>query len=149
MSYYTYFEISAISLPWWEMPISVVLIIVGILLWRMKGRAKIASVPFWLVGLIWLVFMPLIFNDSAQQIRGYRSGRYKVVEGPVANFRPMTPSGHDTESFTVDGVLFSYSNFVLSPCFNQTVIVGGPIKKGLKVRISYIDDCIVKLELPR
>jgi len=77
----------------------------------------------------------------------YRSGQYSIVEGTVTNFHPMPYSGHEKESFSVNGVQFSYSDFILVPCFNNTTSHGGPIHEGLRVRIAYAGDCILKLEV--
>jgi hypothetical protein len=82
------------------------------------------------------------------------NGTAQVVEGQVENFHPMPRTGHDTERFTVNGVLFSYSDAELTPGFNQTSSHGGPIREGLDVRIHYIgifgdpvQPTILKLEI--
>lgn len=51
------------------------------------------------------------------------------------------------ESFNVNGVKFEYSDYVITPGFNNAASKGGPIKEGLPVRISYIDGTILKLEV--
>ncbi|MEZ8149604.1 hypothetical protein AB6E95_02305 [Vibrio splendidus] len=79
----------------------------------------------------------------------YGQGEYDVVEGSVENFNPMPYGGHQQESFTVEGVKFSYSDFSISPDFNNTKSHGGPIRKGLRVRVSHIDNVILKLEVMR
>lgn len=81
--------------------------------------------------------------------QAYLNGDYQVVEGAVSNFHPMPYSGHQNESFSVNGVQFSYSDYVVSPCFNNTTSHGGPIGEGLRVRIAYSGDCILKLEIAR
>ncbi len=43
----------------------------------------------------------------------------------------MPYGGHQQESFTVEGVKFSYSDFSISPSFNNTKSHGEPIRKGL------------------
>lgn len=79
----------------------------------------------------------------------YGQGEYDVVEGSVENFNPMPYGGHQQESFTVEGVKFSYSDFSISPGFNNTKSHGGPIRKGLRVKVSHIDNVILKLEVMR
>jgi hypothetical protein len=44
-------------------------------------------------------------------------------------------------------VEFSYSDYVIVPCFNNTASHGGPIRDGLRVRIAYSGNCILKLEV--
>jgi hypothetical protein len=59
----------------------------------------------------------------------------------------MPYSGHPNETLSVNGVEFSYSDYVIVPCFNNTTSHGGPIRDGLRVRIAYSGNCILKLEI--
>jgi len=61
----------------------------------------------------------------------------------------MPYSGHAMESFTVSGVPFSYSDYIPKAGFNQTSSHGGPIHEGLPVRIWYVGNEIVKLEIKK
>jgi hypothetical protein len=83
--------------------------------------------------------------------RALSDGSARVVEGVVEDFHPMPKGGHDTERFTVGGVRFEYSDFIVSPGFNRTSSHGGPIREGLHVRIHYSldrgDATILKLEI--
>jgi len=53
------------------------------------------------------------------------------------------------ERFCVSGVCFAYSDFVITSGFNNTSSHGGPIREGLPVRVTYVGDMIVKLEVAR
>jgi hypothetical protein len=79
------------------------------------------------------------------------NGSAQVVEGVATNFHPEPAAGHDPERFTVNGVRFSYSYYVLGQGFNQSSSHGGPIREGLQVRIHYVDastgNNILKLEV--
>jgi hypothetical protein len=81
-----------------------------------------------------------------------RTGACAVVEGEIREFDPMPYSGHKLESFTVQGVRFSYSDYVLSPAFNRSRSHGGLLHEGLQVRIAYVsgesDHPILKLDIP-
>lgn len=72
-----------------------------------------------------------------------------VVEGPVENFVPMPYTGHAQESFTVTGVKFAYSDYIVTDGFNQTASHGGPIRADSHVRICYDPTTheILKLEI--
>jgi hypothetical protein len=74
-----------------------------------------------------------------------------VVTGKVERFHAMPASGHDVESFTVNGVYFSYSNYIVTSGYNNAVSHGGPPLSGRRVRIEYItrgnDNEIAKLEV--
>jgi hypothetical protein len=72
-----------------------------------------------------------------------------VVTGVVTNFDPMPWGGHKEESFLVNGLKFSYSNFEPSVGFNNSASHGGPIRDGLNVRIHYLDGKILRLELAK
>lgn len=76
---------------------------------------------------------------------------YMVVEGKIENFKPAQQSPNHFESFTVNGIKFRYSDFVIIDGFHKTSRNNGPIiKNGQYVRIGYakIDDknVILKLE---
>ena len=77
----------------------------------------------------------------------YASGKYDVVEGTVEDFRPMPPQEHTCESFRVQTPRFCYGNDIISPGFNNDVQHGGPIRAGLRVRIAYAEDAILRLEV--
>ncbi len=79
------------------------------------------------------------------------SGKENVVAGLVTNFSPFgpRPRGRPKETFEVNGVPFAYppddSMTVLG--FSQLGSRGGPLHDNLSVRLSYIEDRIVKLEI--
>jgi hypothetical protein len=75
------------------------------------------------------------------------SGNAPYVEGVVQDFVPMPYSGHAMESFKVNGVPFSYSDYVVGNGFNNTSSHGGPIREGLHVRIWYSGNDILKLQI--
>lgn len=83
----------------------------------------------------------------AESIATLREGRASVIEGRVHDFVPMPFSGHTDEHFTVNGVHFSYSDFGLHPCFNNASSHGGPIRPDIWVRLSYIRNCILRIEV--
>ncbi len=73
--------------------------------------------------------------------RVFNSKSYKIVEGRVCNYHPMTISGHDTERFDVNGIYFFYSDTNHSDYgYNNAAINGGAIKDSLYVQISYFDN---------
>lgn len=125
-----------------------------------KFRKKLAEKrPKWLVNffsffffgfaVLWTLGTGLsIGTKQSSLIEDYENGNYEVVEGLIENFDPMPSSGHKMESFTVKGIRFEYSDFVVTPGFNNATSRGGPIREGLPVRISYIGNTILKLEVP-
>jgi hypothetical protein len=75
------------------------------------------------------------------------NGQAKVVEGPVSQFVPMPFSGHSKERFCVRETCFEYSDFVITPGFNNTASHGGPIRETLPVRVTFVGRTIVRLEV--
>jgi hypothetical protein len=61
----------------------------------------------------------------------------------------MPYGGHAQESFSVAGVPFRYSDFIISGGFNNTLSHGGPINGDSYVRICYdrTDGAILRLEI--
>jgi hypothetical protein len=98
-----------------------------------------------------LTFPSSLANRNRTQ-KIFENQEYQVVQGKIEDFHPMPHSGHDVESFTVNGVYFEYSDYMLVYGFNNTASHGGPLKRnGQQVRLSYItvdgDNRILKIEL--
>lgn len=130
-------------------PVLVATIIALVLVIRRKASRMV-------VALVYAMFLFMVFVTSpfpgvrdmyARAKQSYMHGQYSVVEGIVTDFHPMPYSGHQMETFSVNGVQFSYSDYVIVPCFNNTASHGGPIRQGLHVRIAYSGDCILRLEV--
>jgi TM2 domain-containing membrane protein YozV len=69
----------------------------------------------------------------------YINKNYNIVKGVVENFNPMPYTGHKLESFTIDGILFEYSDYDLSTGgFRRTKSHGGPIDEGVYIKIYYV-----------
>lgn len=163
MDYKTVFEITEKGLDmFFFMPILFVLIGIGISWFNIKyNKSTSSKKQFTIVfGFVFsgfaLLFMlatlpsELLTRKETKKI--FEKKEYKVVEGQIENFNPMPHSGHAMESFTVNGVYFEYSDFVVHYGFNNTASHGGPIKRnGQQVRLSYIsrneDNRILKIAL--
>ncbi len=84
-----------------------------------------------------------------------RNNTCTLVSGVVSEFsRRPSGRGATTESFSVDGVPFSFSDRQVSGGFHQTTAQGGPLREGVPVRICYVpgewdDHDIVRLEILR
>jgi len=78
-----------------------------------------------------------------------RTNECRIIEGPVENFTPMPSTGHAMETFSVAGVKFSYSDYVVTDGFNNTASHGGPIRSDSYVRVCYdpSDHVILRLEI--
>jgi hypothetical protein len=168
--YRTYFDASTRGPTWWFPAVGLAFVVIGIVMfglirakgglyWPFPTYGRFTARYYRWFSTLWLGFAILwtilasvgVFGDYIATWLDERQGHLAVVEGPVENFHPMPASGHDLESFTVSGVYFAYSDYVVTAGFNQTSSHGGPIREGLLVRISYrgptTDEEIVKLEI--
>ncbi len=114
----------------------------------MPGRP--GAMPYRLVAfflLFTLAVAAMLFFKQRGLIEAERQGRATTVEGLVTNFKPMPYAGHGMERFCVAANCFQYSDFVLTAGFNNTSSHGGPIHEGLPVRVTFVGDTIVRLEV--
>lgn len=120
-------------------------------LWRGRVSRRTHRVFAWtwlLLSLAWTGSVSLVkWQRYRQAAAELRQGRYQTVEGVVRDFVPMPRSGHIMESFAVGDRRFSYSDFVATPGFHQTAGYGGPIHEGVRVRVSYSGNVILRLEV--
>lgn len=150
----TVFEISAKPMNWHPVINCFIFCIVGlgVVLWKWRSDERIKYLLVG-VGLCFIAFI-IVFGSYRGETHGVpeaaqalREGRVSIIEGRVEDFVPMPYGGHPEEQFTVSGVRFSYSDYVIQPCFNNTSSHGGPVRKGMWVRLSYRDNCILKIEV--
>jgi hypothetical protein len=87
------------------------------------------------------------YQDYVSLSTAEQTNRVHVAEGVVTNFKPMPATGHAMERFCVSNKCFEYSDYVITGGFNNTSSHGGPIREGLSVRVSYVGDSIIKLEI--
>lgn len=148
-NYQTIFELGPQSFPW---PIHLcVLLIIGLLfikLFKNKKYFFTAGIIMTTMASIFLLISLMAFIPKYVKLRNaYVSGKSVVVEGVVQNFRPAPALGPLTESFSVNGVSFSYYAAADTPCFNNAPLHRGPIRNGLYVRIHYYEDCIQRVDV--
>lgn len=114
-------------------------------------QGKFRKIFSWVFLTFAVAWTAVVFIATTGQYRSLKSaedhGYLRVVQGVVKNFHPMPYTGHAMETFEVNGVHFSYSDYVSTAAFNNTAAHGGPIREGLPVRISYVGNAIVRLEI--
>jgi hypothetical protein len=115
-----------------------------------RWQTTILSYFVFAFGLVWTAgTFAYTYGGYIANLTALRNRSYQVVEGRVTNFSPLPVSGHGVESFDVDGVSFSYSDYIITSGFNHTAANGGPIRPGLYVRVTYVDDAILRLEIAK
>ena len=153
--YHTVFEISRTGsgmLEFFVVPLFFLALGVGLVRGWVQFQARR---PSKLIGYFFIFFSLImetlvIWNSTrvnADLEGALRKGHYQIVEGRVENLEPMNDWRNKHESFTVRGLRFRYSDFIVDQCFNHSSTHGGPIRDGLFVRVSYLDRCILRLEV--
>jgi hypothetical protein len=152
--YKTVFEITNKGFDWWFPAVGLGFLALGAILikvgkvcqWRgfqsATGYFMVAFASLWT-----LLTFGSTFPEYYEAHKAYRTGQYSVVEGPVENFQPMPYEGHTPECFSVQLQRFCYSEYDVSPGFNNSTSHGGPIKAGLPVRIAYYNQQILRIQI--
>jgi hypothetical protein len=152
--YQTVFDLHEKGFNWWCPAIGLIFLFAGtILIWLGKrnhwqstrkwmGYVFVAFAAFWTIS----VFVGT-YSEYSRVRSAYEGGEFATVEGLVTGFQPMPYEGHQDECFTISSQTFCYSDFDLSPGFNNSASHGGPIREGLPVRVAYVGNTIVRLEV--
>jgi hypothetical protein len=120
-------------------------------IWLGKRRPSPRAVPgvgyfMCAVAILFAVFeVGSYFLNRHEKLNLLNTDRCSVVEGAVTNFHPVPASGHAEESFVVRNERFTYSDYTITLCFNNTLSHGGPIREGLPLKIRFSDNCIIKI----
>jgi len=150
-NYQTIFQIGLRSFPWTQLLHPIPFIVIALVLLRFsRGKQiyKIVGTVVALLGALFLLISVLVFVPDFVKQRGvYVNGGSSVVEGTIQDFHPAPVLGPANESFTVQGIPFSYNVLDATPCFHNAPPHKGPIRPGLVVRIYYRDGCIQRLDV--
>ncbi|MBQ2661422.1 MAG: hypothetical protein IJF80_02060 [Clostridia bacterium] len=91
------------------------------------------------VGLISLILITSEISMYSKIIGAYERGEYEIVEGYVENFDPMPYEGRSNESFEINGVYFSYSDYAIQQGYHNSKSHGGVISgDGQYLKIGYV-----------
>jgi hypothetical protein len=127
--------------------------VIGLILVRFSGGRKgwqiFGAVGALFGALFFLIMILVLVPDYVKHRRAYVSGKSSVVQGTIEDFHPMPMLGAAQESFTVNGVQFSYNVLDAIPCFHNAPPHRGPIRPGVLVRIYYRDECIQRVDVQK
>ncbi len=154
----TVYDIRLARFPWLELVAPSFLFLASTLSWLLwlkhrrpewRGWRKLAWAGLAL-SIIWAI---MVTGGGTLEFLKYRTalsqGRTSIVEGLVHDFKAEPPSGAVGETFSVAGKTFWYSRHASTPGFNQAKAPDGPIREGVYVRIHFVDDNILLLEVER
>lgn len=105
-----------------------------------------ATVPLVLAAFMGIPAL-LTFADLVRLEREVQAGHARVVSGPIDEFVPRRRAAKVWESFSVNGVRFTYAESLITAGFNRTVEDGGPLTGDEVVRVTFVGDTIVELAI--
>jgi hypothetical protein len=148
------FDLYQKSYQWWFPAFGLIFVVIGaVVVWLGRtmnwqrsrwvgGYFAIGFACLWSTVVFWTTFKEYVTLRAA-----YRHSQFSVVEGRVTNFRPMPYEGHQDECFSVQSKTFCYSDYSVTAGFNNSASHGGPIRQRLPIRVSYVGNTIVRLEV--
>jgi hypothetical protein len=162
MNYQVVYDIQQAWYPgWWIFAIGILCLLIGLGVIFFADTPRLDSIierstkqrviiPFLICvfGSVW-IGAGIINRSAFASLRAAdRDGSAEIVEGVVEQY-VLTSEGHSKETFVVGNRYFAYSDYDSSTGFHQTRARGGPITKGLRVRITHVDGRIVRLEVAK
>lgn len=91
------------------------------------------------VGAIGVILAVTTADMYAKTVTAYHRGEYEIVEGYVENFHPMPDTGRSNESFKINGIFFSYSDYEIQQGYHNARSHGGVIEgDGQYLKIGYV-----------
>lgn len=150
------FDVMTKSFDWGELRLNMYMVIIGLLA-IFAEKQKLGWVRFSIrkIGYV-IVAAPVLLGafqtvdwyvERHEHIAALSNGQYAVIEGRVENLRPPGSGRDPKESFSISGHRFEYSSYRTTTCFNLTTPRGGPIREGMMIRVKFIDECILRIEL--
>ena len=121
-------------------------------MWKNSWKGKYTMVSYKFVkifcgcgaGFILMISVLVAFSTVAEYkavVGAYENGEYEIVEGYVENFDPMPGECQKDESFEINGVKFSYSDYRITFGYNNAKSHGGVIDgNGQHLKIGYVVD---------
>jgi len=150
--YRVVYDIQQSGFQQWKTLLPVVALVSVMLVFAMKLKQSGKGTSILRIRLIQVVFILMWFltifavygnyshyADLCQQVR---AGSFTSAEGRITSFVPMSDSSRGTESFDVSDKHFHYSKYDLTKSY-----YGGSLREGLQVRIGYIGNDIVRVEV--
>ena len=112
---------------------------------RDKNGLKILSFILVIISLVFFLVLVLNLSDNISTYRKYssiiKSGEFNTVSGKVERFKPADESGKGEETFFINDVFFSYSNYEDCIGYHKVSTRGGVIKgNGQSLTVNFVYD---------
>ena len=113
-----------------------------------KKRTSIVMV---VIGLLWLPLSPTVLaviGEKNELQALYDAEHYETIEGVVKVLREQPREGdHLGELIEIGGVQFVINFYRETHGYSQTIANGGVLKEGVRARLRYRDQLILKVEV--
>lgn len=88
-----------------------------------------------------------VYTEQKKVEEALAQKTYKVVDGLAVRVKPPFKDGDIYERFCVIDQCFAYSDYIPTFGFHDTKLGNGPIRENLHVRVYYVGNIIIKLEV--
>ena len=147
--YVTIFDIS--QHPYWGLVWLIMGIVIGFplvaILFNAIRHRKLPNKGLLSVVIFFLIFtVPTLYFTWHKYVTlrsDYLNGKDSYTEGIVQDFVSLPKQ----ESFSVNGNQFSYCDDSPTVAFNNMATRGGPMREGLKVKIWFVGNAILRLDV--
>jgi hypothetical protein len=154
------FDILEVGYKSWWFPCCGILLSMlykGVLLFDERRKKEILSDNqrkvlkiFLYLSFIWVIIAFLLTYPKYRILANkLRENNISFIEGRIENFAAYDVAGRVEESFSVSGVTFSYKKGQLDPGYSLVRKDGGIIGNNMDVRIWYVDNNILRLEVDK
>ncbi len=142
--YQVAYDVSDRVLPLWVLGIAFGCAVIGVLClvrrYVMVGVGAILSAGLLTGTFVWQSYQLIHLRKVL------KSGKADVVEGKVRDFHPLPTNEHGSERFCVSDKCFIYARST-TPGFNRPQAFGGSIREGAMVRIHFVGNSILRVEI--
>lgn len=114
---------------------------------RIRRLSLIQRVAILVLALLWNIVSMTNVWHHLQLRAALARGEFSRTEGPITEYHALGERTHGLERFTVNNHSFGFIDGGFGPGFKRTRRTGGQLYMGSYVRVFYIGDTIVHLEL--
>ena len=112
---------------------------------------RLTSTVMVIIGALWLSLSPTVLaviEEKTEIQELYDAGHYETVEGIVKVLREQPMEGDTVgDLIEVGGVRFAINFYIETPGYKHTIANGGALREGVRARLRFRDDLILKVEV--
>jgi hypothetical protein len=146
-----YYDISRDGFEgWWVLGVPYIMVIYLIILCFFNvqgGSLLLVGASFAFIAAIFSSV--LTWYEFVNSCKALKNGSCRIVEGFVTEHTVSCPEprNRESESFIVAGKRFFYADNIFVVGFNRTPRNGGKIKNDMNLKVFYLEDRIIRIEI--